>query len=264
MDTLIWSITNLISNLLLPPTALLVLIAVGIWCGKTRRWGRWLASVSLLMLILLSIPMVGISLKQPFENAYPPFDVSTIKDRPKDSLMVVVLGGGRHLGALEYVEKETLNSSSLRRCRYAASIAATLKIPLGVTGGKPSGGSFSEAELMRRFIEQELSYPVTIVEDQSVDTRQNARFMGQRLKERKIATAILVTDVMHMPRSVRAFEAAGVNLIAAPTYYHSNAPRNIRDFLPSGEGMEMSYQVFRELLGEVWYRGRGMVEALTI
>ena len=74
MDSLIWTATNLIANLILPPTLFFGLMAIGLWQGGKRRWGRWLAGASLLALVLLSVGAVSRLLVQPFETASPPLN----------------------------------------------------------------------------------------------------------------------------------------------------------------------------------------------
>src|SRR3972149_5330579 len=59
MDTLIWTVTNLIANIILPPTVFFCLIAIGLWLGGNRRWARWLAGVSLAAPVLLSVSAVS-------------------------------------------------------------------------------------------------------------------------------------------------------------------------------------------------------------
>lgn len=262
MDTLIWTATNLIANLILPPTLFFGLMAIGLWQGGKKRWGRWLTAGSLIVFVLLSLSAVSRLLVQPFETASPPLDSARIRDLPRQGAMIVVLGGGRRLGALEYPGGETLGAPSLERSRYGARLAKMTGLPLGVSGGKPDGGNLSEAALMKDFIETELKQPVAIVEDQSFDTRQNAQYMLARLAPRKIDTIILVTDVLHMPRASQTFESLGMKVIPAPMDFRATAPLSVLDFLPSAGGLRLSAYVFHELIGEVWYRARRAVAML--
>ncbi len=253
MQTLIWSATNLISALILPPGVFLVLIAVGLIAGRKRRWGRWLAGVALAAFALLSLNVVGYALLRPFEYAWPPLDPAREQSLRGEQAIIVVLGGGRTLGAIEYPGRETLASSSMRRTMYAARLAARRGLPLAVSGGSPSGGVLSEAVLMKNLLEHDLGRKVTVVEDQSFDTRQNAIYTAKALAEHRIGTVVLVTDVYHMPRAVRAFEAAGLKVVPAPMYFRASAPLDVRDFLPSTDGLELSQHVLREYVGAVWY-----------
>ncbi len=253
MQDLAWTVKNVVATLILPPASLLILIALGLWFSR-RRWGRWLAGMSLAVLTLLSMPAVGILLGTPFERAYPPLDLDAIKQRPKEGMMVVILGGGRDLGGVEYPEGERLNNASLRRARYGARVAGALGLPIAVSGGAPSGGRYSEAELMKRFIEVELKGRVAVVEERSLDTRQNVVYLSPKLQERGVRDIVLVTDVTHMPRSHRTFAAAGLRVMPAPLYYHGLTPLRATHYLPRFDGMETSGRVLHELLGELWYR----------
>ena len=47
MDVLVWTATNLISALILPPGVFFVLLAMGLYWSRKHRWGRWLAAGSL-------------------------------------------------------------------------------------------------------------------------------------------------------------------------------------------------------------------------
>lgn len=256
MESLIWSVTHLVAGLVLPPGIFFVSIAIGLSQGSKRRWARWLTVGSLVAFVLASLQAVAYLLARPFETAWPPLDPARIQSLPRKEAMIVVLGGGRTLGALEYPERETLSSASLKRSRYGVKLAKDTGLPLGVSAGKPGGGEISEAALMKHFIETELNHTVAIVEDRSLDTWQNAQFTTEKLRPLNIHTVVLVTDVMHMPRAARAFESVGLKVVPAPMDFQATAPLIFTDFLPSAEGLRLSQYVFRELLGEVWYRWR--------
>lgn len=71
-----------------------------------------------------------------------------------------------------------------------------------VSGGQGSGEDISEAEAMRRYLaERGVSDDWIILEDRSVDTRENIRFSAELLKERGIDSAIIVTNEFHQYRA---------------------------------------------------------------
>lgn len=255
MQDLAWTVKNVVATLILPPASLLILIALGLWFSR-RRWGRWLAGTSLAVLTLLSIPAVGILLGTPFERAYPPLDLDAMKQRPKEGMMVVILGGGRDLGGIEYPEGERLNDASLRRARYGAWVARELGLPLALSGGKPGGGAHSEAALMKRFIETDLRRPIALSEEESRDTRQNAQYLGRKLRALGVREIVLVTDVTHMQRAIGVFRSAGLEVTPAPLYYFSGAALDASGYLPRDDGMKKSGRVLHDLLGALWYRLR--------
>lgn len=125
-----------------------------------------------------------------------------------------------------------------------------------VAGGSPGGGVLGEAELMKNLLENGFRQRVMLVEDASFDTRQNALYTAKALAGRNIRTVVLVTDVTHMPRAARAFEAAGLRVVPAPMHFHASTPLNVTDFLPSVDGLELSRIALHELVGAAWYRMR--------
>jgi len=256
MDVLVWTATNLISALILPPGVFFVLLAMGLYWSRKHRWGRWLAAGSLVAFALLTLNVVAYVLVAPFETRWPPLDPAVAKALGPERAVIVVLGGGRFLAALEYPARETLAAASLRRTAYAAQLSARTGLPLAVAGGRPGGGVLGEAELMKNLLVNGFGQRVTLVEDASFDTRQNALYMAKALAARNIRTVVLVTDVTHMPRAARAFEAAGLRVVPAPMHFRASAPLSVIDFLPSVDGLELSRNAWRELVGAVWYRMR--------
>jgi len=259
MDSLIWSATNLIAAAILPPGVFFVLLAAGLFWGRKHAWARWLAAVSLLAFTLLTLNVVAYQLVAPFEARWPPLAPQATKGLAPDQAMIVVLGGGRTLGALEYSEHETLSSASLRRTVFAAQLAKRTGLPLAVSGGSPSGGALGEAALMKNLLENGFGRQVTLVEDKSFDTRQSARYVAKALAGGKVRTLVLVTDVIHMPRAVRAFEAAGLKVVPAPVYFHASAPLNVTDFVPSVDALELSRYALHEWVGAAWYGMRRVI-----
>ena len=256
MDQLLWTFTKFISYLILPPTPLILSLAIGVWTWNASRLGRKLAVGSVVILVLLSLPVVGNLLQRPFEFASPPLDSKAIQDLPREDSVIVILGGGTTLGAIEYPDHETLSPMSLLRSRYGVRLARSTGLPLGVSSGKSAGAKISEAKLMRNFIENEMRQPVLFSEEKSLDTRQSALYVAKRLQTLKIHSVVLVTDALHMPRAQRAFESAGLRVIPASMNFHSTAPRDVMDFLPSIFGMSLTQAAAYELLGQIWYRSR--------
>jgi uncharacterized SAM-binding protein YcdF (DUF218 family) len=259
MDTLIWSATNLIASMILPPGVFCLLLAAGLIWSKKHRWARWLAAVSLVAFTLLTLKVVAYQLVAPFEARWPPLDLKVVKNLTPEQAMIVVLGGGRTLGALEYKERETLSSGSLRRTVFAAQLAARTGLPLAVSGGSPNGGALGEAQLMRNLLEDGFKQRVSLVEDKSFDTRQSAIYIAKALAGGKVRTVVLVTDVLHMPRAARAFEAAGLKVVPAPVYFLASAPLNVTDFVPTVDGLGLSQYALHEWVGAAWYAMRRMI-----
>lgn len=69
---------------------------------------------------------------------------------------------------------------------------------------------------MAEILEGEFGVPVRWREELSRDTADNARFSAVMLKAAGISRIVLVTQAFHMPRAVALFEAAGLQVVAAP------------------------------------------------
>ncbi|WP_341648475.1 YdcF family protein [Thauera humireducens] len=100
--------------------------------------------------------------------------------------------------------------------RYGARLARTTGLPLLVSGGG-IGNETAEAVLMKSALEEDFGLTVRWAEARSRDTRENALFSAQILREADVRHVLLVTHAMHMPRAQAAFESAGLIVTPAPT-----------------------------------------------
>ena len=74
------------------------------------------------------------------------------------------------------------------------------------------------------------------------------------LSSRRIRRVVLVTQAFHMPRARQLFEAAGLEVIPAPTDFKGpgDGPLAFYDFLPQARAMQTSYYALHEWLGLAW------------
>ena len=110
---------------------------------------------------------------------------------------------------------------------------------------------------MANVLEQEFAIAPAGVEDRSLTTEENAVYSAQMLAADGIGRVLLVTHAWHMPRAMVAFERAGVEAIAAPTYFvHREGRRepDYGDWLPSARAFSISYFALHEYLGQIWYQ----------
>ncbi len=248
---------KIIAAFLLPPFGPLFLMLLGAaLVTKARFSGRVLFIGGAALAFFLSLPVVSDWAQWPFETQFPP-----IKEIPVSTQAIVVLGGGRDLGALEW-GGETVSASTLVRLRYASWLARLSHRPLLVSGGIVGGGKRSEAALMAQVLNQEFATPARWQEDASVDTHENARMSREILATEQIDDIVLVTDVAHMPRAQREFEEVGFKVVAAPVGYALRAPLTWMSFLPDPLAYMRSSAVLRELLGLGWQRFTAWVNRL--
>ncbi len=93
-------------------------------------------------------------------------------------------------------------------------------------------------------------------EEASDNTEQNARLTAVRLGSAGIRRILLVTDAMHMPRAMRAFTAAGFDVVPAPTLFRARRSPDLSAFIPKARELENSSYAIHEWAGQLWYRIR--------
>ncbi|MCF8200070.1 MAG: YdcF family protein [Sulfuritalea sp.] len=246
---------KLIAALILPPAGPVLLAFVGLWLARTRshRWrraGLWLTSLSLLGLIVLSLPIVGNALMMPLEPL-PPITAVQLKQVQA----IVILGGGTYANAPEY-GGDTAVSATLERLRYGAILAKKSGLPLLLSAGAPYGGR-AESDSMREVLERDFGVKVRWVETLSRDTAENARLSAKMLKAAGINRVALVSHAWHLPRAIPLFEHEGLRVIAAPTGFSTISPSLVENLIPNGEGFSTSRVALREYLGQIYNRIKG-------
>lgn len=249
-----WFFTNLSSAFLLPPLNLLLLSLAGLLLLRKRpRAARILLSGSFILLWLFSTPFLAEAMLHTLEGTPPGLNGGRFNGDSPPADVIVVLSGGTYFSAPEYAG-DTVSTSSLQRLRYAAKLYRDFKTPVLVTGGKPLGNSISEAQLIKRVLEQEFNTPVQWVEEESVNTLESARYSYRVLQNSGIKRIYLVTHAWHMPRTVQVFKEAGFEVIAAPTAFTTRYKNDLLAFVPSANALRDSQIYLHEMIGILWYR----------
>ncbi|WP_265945795.1 YdcF family protein [Dechloromonas sp. A34] len=238
---------SLLGNLLLPPTNGLLFLALAAICRR-RRWAFAVAIIGGGLLLAQSLPPVAGLLIAPLEQRAGP----AMTD-PQGARAIVVLGSGLNLDAEEY-GGDTVTDRSLIRLRYGATLAERHHLPVLVTGGRPFNASRSEAEVIGDILEREFKVAVRWRETESEDTADNAAFSAKILRDAGIRRVVLVTQAFHMPRAQRLFEAAGLEVVPAPTELakRREQPWRVLDWLPQARALQTSYYALHEWLGLAW------------
>ena len=248
-----WLITNAVASLLLPPMSLVLLALLG-W-RVSRRWrktGAAIVGLAVILLLVLSTQAGSRLLVEPLEARSLPIS----DPKQSDAQAIVVLGGGRLYDAPEDAGREQPKPSTLMRLRHGARLQRLTGLPILVTGGAPDGPGDSEAAVMARSLKEDFGVKVRWLEEASDNTEQNARLSAALLAQEGIHRILLVTDAMHMPRAQRSFSAAGLDVIAAPTYFRARRPPDASSFIPKARELENSSYAIHEWIGLLWYRIR--------
>lgn len=203
--------------------------------------------VSALLLYLLSIPAVANRLLGSLEPA-------TAVHLAQPAQAIVILGGGLYAKTPEY-GGETIDALTLERVRYGARLHRMTKLPILVTGGKlMNGQQASEGALMAISLREDFGVPVQWIENRAHTTEENAVLAARMLRPLGITRVFLVSHAWHMPRATRAFSAAGLNPVAAPTGFTTSFRSDIRSFIPDAKSLRKSYYAMHEAIGLLWYR----------
>jgi uncharacterized SAM-binding protein YcdF (DUF218 family) len=245
-------------DLILPPSSLFIVIAVGLALRRRRpRAGRIVAGTGLALLAVLSTTGGARLLVAPLEGMTAPLRAP----ERAGAQAIVVLAAGRLRRAPEYDDLDIPDYIGLARVRYGAHLQRKTGLPILVSGGsagapKAQDRGYSEADAMAAALREDFGVPVKWLEGRSRDTAENAAFSAAMLRADGVRRILLVTDAMHMPRARAAFERAGLDVVGAPTMFFAGQPLSLHAFIPSAEGIRRSWYASYELIGMAWYRLR--------
>lgn len=271
-------LSTLLKTLLLPPALPLLMIIFGLLLIggrslRTRVMARLWIGLGVISLWVLAMPVTSAWLHKPLESG---FAAHSPLLTPTGVEAIVVLGAGRHYGAPEYqditygkvegaaaadamstaLQSHTLSHSALWRLRYGAYLSKRWSLPVIVSGGSVRPfDHITEAEMGVRFLQEEMAVAVAWPENRSRNTWENAQLTSQLLQGKGIGRVALVTHAYHMPRSVYAFQQAGIEVVAMPTGQQSHIVSAYwLHWLPSAKGLQQSYLALHEYLGLLFYR----------
>jgi uncharacterized SAM-binding protein YcdF (DUF218 family) len=247
----IGALKPLLAGLALPPVSLLLMALLGLalaWRNH-KKTGLTLASLSVLLLALLSCHGSAVWLARHALPQFGPVDAASLKAQKVQA--IVVLGGDVLPQAPEYGESQP-GAATAARLRYGIWLAKQSGLPLAFTGGlgwsAHSTQKDSEAEVAARAAQQDYGMALRWREGDSRDTRGNARLLAPLLQRDGVQRIALVTHAWHMPRAVAAFETAGLAVTPAPMGYVLPVQSDLLEWLPSAHGLQASRQVLREWL----------------
>lgn len=213
---------------------LLAVIVLGYWLLSIPAISDWLASV-------------------PFSSGVRQTDTAGVR------AIVVLSSGARavnvgddHLGLP--MLQTTLNS--IEGARLYRRLG---HVPVIVSGGIASGevGQITESGVLRDLLVS-LGVPATsiLLESQSRTTHEQAVFVAPLIRERHLDPFLLVTSPAQLLRAVPTFRKLGVNPVAAPAPFRSEACPSCRWWKPSTEALASSQRSLHDYVGWVYYRMR--------
>ncbi|MEL6471004.1 MAG: YdcF family protein [Cyanobacteria bacterium J06623_4] len=241
---------------------LMVLGLVWLWRHPRRATGA--IALAIFILFSSSNPVISNKLVSSLEWQYFPPDPVPTADA------IVVLGGATTpaLAPRPWVEVSEAGDRILHGARlYTQGRAPKLILSGGrITWG--GGGDSSEADDMKE-IAMAMNVPEAdiMLEETSLNTRQNAVNVKQILEAQDIDSVLLVTSAVHMPRAVAIFKKLDINIIPAPTDYLVTTEKQsiptlenrILSLLPDASAIDNFTRALKEYVGFVIYRLRGWV-----
>ncbi len=235
---------KIISALILPPTSLIILALIGLWLSRKHpKAGRTLAALSLVTLLILSLPVTGNALLQSLETE-PPTSAAQLKEIQA----IVILGGGKNSEAPEFDNQDTVNRWTLQRLRYGAYLQAQTGKPILVTGGELFGET-PEADAMAETLQRDFHASGIWTEDQSKDTAENAAYSAAILRQHGIQRIALISQAWHLPRAIKLFEQEGFTVYSAPTGFAHEDNEPVIRWLPKASALDKSTIAIKEYVG---------------
>jgi uncharacterized SAM-binding protein YcdF (DUF218 family) len=248
-------VSSIARAILLPPFSFFLLFFAG-WI-VARRWpwvGRVLMGSTLALAFALCTVAGADLLIRPLESMTTPLAASA----RSGAQAIVVLAAGTIRRAPEYGGADIPDLVALARLRYAAKLQHETGLPVLVSGGSVSfdGSGPALADGQAAALRADFVTPVKWLEDRSTNTAENATESAKILLGAGVKRILLVTDAVHMPRSVRQFRRAGFDVVEAPTMFMTARSPSPLEFLPSAEGLRRAHHALYEWIGLLWYRIR--------
>ncbi|WP_196592798.1 YdcF family protein [Pectinatus sottacetonis] len=209
------------ASFVLPPGIFIVvffLLAVYCWNHVKKNIAVIIFAITF-VLYLASTGWIAEKLVSNLENVYNP-PVYPTGDA------IIMLGGGATLDTPDVSGTGQLCSVPANRLLTAVRLQERLGVPILVSGGQAYEDSGKEAVIARRIL-MDLGVPKQkiLVEDKSLNTKQNAVFSAKILAAHDLVEPLLVTSAFHMRRAVLNFKQEGIHVTPYPTDYIENKKR---------------------------------------
>jgi uncharacterized SAM-binding protein YcdF (DUF218 family) len=241
---------KLITPFLLPPGIFVVgLLLSALWFLMKKNWKAGFVNMGIGCLMwAISVSPVSDRMLRGLES-----EQAVPQNVTGD--VIILLGGGVYSRAPDLTGLGIPSDHAMGRLVTAARLHKRLGIPVIVCGGQVFENTSAEAPILRRFL-IDLGVPTSdiLMDQNSKDTFENAKYSQQLVKRYGFGKPLLVTSGYHMRRSVLAFKKMGLEVTPVPSGtktwrgriygWQNYLPRDFRD---------VSVAV-KEYLGILFYR----------
>ena len=243
-------LSKTIDVLLSPLVWSLLLLAVGMWLSESGRrptTRRICFGAAVAILFLFSTRSAERVLMTAAERS------AVDTQRPGVTYDAVVVLGGlvREPGPTGRIEL----AEGVDRVTAAFDVLSRGEARYAILAGGAVPDTSGEAEAMRDLL---VSWGIArerlIVDDRSLNTRDNAAISKEIAEQRGFRSLLLITSAFHMLRSEECFRAVGLEVDKLPVDYVAPTRHGL---LPRAEHLRGSELAIRELAGRVIYRVMG-------
>ena len=235
--------SKLLLIFILPLTWIIVLLCISLF-GKNKKYKYRSLLAAFILLIIFTNPVL-------FYKYANTWDIPPYKPNSQLYSCVIVLGGFSNSDGMG---DGYFNSSADRFLQGVKLVTNHKASHILITGGNGNliSGGFREGLWVQRQLRQ-FAVPdsVVLIESNSRNTIENARFTKQLLKQSNLPPPyLLVTSAYHMRRSLMIFKNMGVDVVPYPAnYIVRNYHINAVDLIPAAEMLGAWNGYIKELVG---------------
>lgn len=239
----------------LPQTKLVLITLLLLFFALFAVWRQRRRAVAVVCLVLfwalgagwLSAPLLHLA-QRGFEATSTPQDVHFAS-----RTTFILLGGGTRYDSEKHLVPKrdaftriVVTADLYRDCRRAGGACRVI-----VSGGNPQHHEQAEADNYAPFLlARGVSASDLVIENESLNTYQNARNVAGIVQPEPDESLILITSAYHMERSLLAFNAFGL----ATQAFTSNVRQPQATFFPGSRGFIDAETALHELVGLARFR----------
>ena len=161
-------------------------------------------------------------------------------DERRNADVIIVLGAETDNGVVSPVYRERINHAvRLYNEGYAKALI--------MTGGVADGNKVSDSEAAKNYaVSHGVPADSIFTEERSTITQENIQYAKEIMNEKKLDTAIIVSDPLHMKRAMLMAHDYGITACSSPT--ETTMYRSIKTklpFLAREEFFYIGYRLYR-------------------